>query len=237
MGIGRRAASWTAIALAGVVLVLTALVWFRSTDPPILGPLDRGWRAVALGAPGWAEVASRALKAIGSGAVMVPVRLAVGAVLLARRRYRRLGAWLLGWALADALTSVLKPAIGRLRPDGSEATAFPSGHAKSAAQVAVGLALLARPRRRGLAWAGALPWAGALAWVAAMALSRTVLNEHWLSDVVAGAALGAACALGAWAVVDAGREATPSPGPPGTGGGPPPRAPSPGPGPAPGRAP
>lgn len=202
MNIGRRGPASAALALAALVAVLVALVAPRPADPPLLGGVDRWWRALVLGWPGWAEAASRALKAIGSGSVMVPVRLAVGGVLLVRRRYRALGAWLLAWALADALTAVLKPTIGRLRPDGTEATSFPSGHAKTAAQVAVGLALLARDRWRRIAWVAAV------AWVVAMALSRTALDEHWLSDVAAGAALGAACALGAWALLDAGREAT-----------------------------
>ncbi|HEU4355498.1 MAG TPA: phosphatase PAP2 family protein, partial [Actinomycetota bacterium] len=99
-----------------------------------------------------------------------------------------------------------KPWIGRVRPDGSSATSFPSAHAKSAAQVAVGLALLvtASARRRSIAWALAL------AWIVAMAVSRTVLDEHWLSDVVAGSLLGAASALGAaWVVAAIERRRTP----------------------------
>jgi membrane-associated phospholipid phosphatase len=38
-------------------------------------------------------------------------------------------------------------------------------------------------------------------WIVAMDVSRTVLDEHWLSDVVAGSLLGAACALGAAGLV------------------------------------
>jgi len=46
-----------------------------------------------------------------------------------------------------------------------------------------------------------------------MAISRTVLDEHWLSDVWAGSMLGAACALGAVGCVGmlATRRAGPSP--------------------------
>ena len=142
----RRAAAWTALALALVVAVLTGLVAVRPAEPPLLAEIDRGWRELARQAPAWTEAAARALKALGSGQAMVPLRLLVAAWLLARRRTRALGAWLLAWALADALTAALKPAIGRPRPDGSETTAFPSGHAKSAAQVAIGLALLAPHR-------------------------------------------------------------------------------------------
>ena len=52
-----------------------------------------------------------------------------------------------------------------------------------------------------------MAWALALAWIVAMAVSRTVLDEHWLSDVVAGSLLGAACAVGALGAVGAVRRA------------------------------
>jgi undecaprenyl-diphosphatase len=57
----------------------------------------------------------------------------------------------------------------------------------------VGLVLVVTdPRRsRGAAYAAAVIW------IALMALSRTVVDDHWLSDVVAGGLLGAAAAVGA----------------------------------------
>lgn len=189
----RRWAAWLALAFGLAFAVLAVLVALDPPDPPLLGGIDRAWRDIALGAPGWAETVSHRLKTLGAGLVMVPLRIVVAVWLLARRRYAALGAWLLAWAVADLAAFVLKPWIGRVRPDGSSATSFPSAHAKTAAQVAVGLALLvtASVRRQ------ALVWALAVAWIVAMAVSRTVLDEHWLSDVVAGSALGAACALGA----------------------------------------
>jgi membrane-associated phospholipid phosphatase len=190
---GRRWVAGGVVALGAVFAVLTVLVAFDASDPPLLGGIDRAWRSLALEAPGWAETISRWLKLLGAGLVMVPLRIAVAMWLLARRRYPALGAWLLAWAAADLVTFALKPSIGRVRPDGSSATSFPSAHAKTAAQVAVGLALMAAAsgRRRTFAWVLAVVW------VVAMGVSRTVLDEHWLSDVVAGSALGAACALGA----------------------------------------
>jgi len=206
-GLARLSRGWivAAGAMAAAVAVLAILVAIDPADPPLLGGLDRAWREVARGAPAWAEAASRGLKFLGSGWVMVPLRLVVAAWLLVRKRYAALGAWLLAWAVADAVTWVLKPGIGRLRPDGTDATSFPSGHAKTAAQVALGIALLVAGTTAGRAarWVRATAWAVAVAWVVAMAVSRTVLDEHWLSDVVAGALLGAACALGAVAVVGA----------------------------------
>jgi membrane-associated phospholipid phosphatase len=194
--VDRRWAAWAA-ALGVGFAVLTVLVALDPGNPPLLGGLDRSWRDLMVEAPGWAETASEWLKTLGAGLVMVPLRLVVAVWLLARRRYEALGVWLLAWAVADLVAFALKPWIGRVRPDGSSATSFPSAHAKTAAQVAVGLALLvtASVQRRALAWA----LAGA--WIVAMAVSRTVLDEHWLSDVIAGSMLGAACALGsAWFV-------------------------------------
>lgn len=191
----------TAGALAAVFTMLTVLVAIDVANPPILGGIDRAWRDIALDMPAWVERASEALKTLGSGVVMVPLRLAVAGWLLVRRRHAELAAWLLGWVVADALTFALKPGIGRLRPDGFDSTSFPSAHAKTAAQVAIGLVLLARdtwPTRR-LALAAAQ--GAAAAWIVGMDVSRTVLNEHWLSDVVAGSMLGAACALGAVGLV------------------------------------
>ena len=189
------------LAVAGLLLVavaaLTVLVAVDRGSPPALGELDRWWRDVALAAPSWMRSLSRALKVLGSGAVMVPFRIAVALWLLARRRRYDLASWLLAWAAADVLTFLLKPGLGRMRPDLVDAHSFPSGHAKTAAQVAVGLVLvLTSPWRSRL-----LPWALAVLWIVAMALSRTVLDEHWLSDVIAGALLGAACAVGVSALV------------------------------------
>ncbi len=181
-------------AVAGVV---TALVAVDPGSPPLLGGIDRAWRDLAQEAPGWFESASRALKVLGSGLVMVPLRIAVAIWLGVRRRRYDLAAWLLAWALADLLTFVLKPAIDRVRPDGSDATSFPSAHAKTAAQVAFGLVLvLTSPWRTRITW-----WLLAVAWTVVMAASRTILDEHWLSDVVAGSLLGVGCAIGVAALV------------------------------------
>jgi membrane-associated phospholipid phosphatase len=189
-----------ALIVAGVLFVsfavLVALVAVDPSQPPLLDRIDRAWRDVVLQAPSWADRASEVLRTIGSGVVMVPLRIAVAIWLLARRRRYELAAWILAWALADAVTIALKPWIGRLRPDASEATSFPSGHAKTAAQVAVGLVLVLTSPRRRLFW-----WVLALAWIVAMAASRTALDEHWLSDVAAGSLLGAACAVGVAALV------------------------------------
>lgn len=86
----------------------------------------------------------------------------------------------------------LKLAVGRPRPDGERKrsnASFPSGHAASAMCMAWILA------RR---W----PRAGVFLWIlaAVVAWSRIVLNRHYLSDVVCGAAVGLVCAWAAFQV-------------------------------------
>ena len=183
--------------MRAAVAVLAVLVEIDRGSPPALGGIDRSWRELTLDAPSWLGSASRVLKVLGSGAVMVPLRIAVAIWLLARRRRHDLAAWLLAWALADAITFVLKPWVGRLRPDGADAASFPSAHAKTAAQVAIGLVLLRPSPCRSRAGG----WLLAVAWIVAIALSRTVLDEHWLSDVAAGSLLGAGCAIGVATIV------------------------------------
>ena len=83
----------------------------------------------------------------------------------------------------------LKRAIGRTRPDGDAKrsnSSFPSSHAANAFALAF---VLARRYRRAAAVFVLL--------AAAVAFSRMYLNRHYISDAVAGAAIGTACA---WAV-------------------------------------
>ena len=68
---------------------------------------------------------------------------------------------------------------------------FPSGHAVAAAVTAVGLVIVLLPP-------GHTRWVWerrAALYASLMALSRTYLDAHWLSDVVAGALLGSGIAL------------------------------------------
>jgi undecaprenyl-diphosphatase len=119
----------------------------------------------------------------------------IALVLLAMRRLHALVTFAVAEALAPLLSSLLKALVDRPRPPGGlvhpVGSSYPSGHATDAGTTAVALVLLftaAGPRR----W----PWwiAAGLA-IALMAWSRTYLQVHWLSDVVAGSALGIGVAL------------------------------------------
>lgn len=135
------------------------------------------------------------LSVLGSGAVMWPLRLVAVGLLLVRRRYVQLGAFVLAILTSELCIGPLKALIERPRPpDALVATSgysFPSGHAIAAAVTAAGLVIALLPPGR-----GRLHWeiqAGLITFV--MAMSRVYLGAHWLSDVVAGSLMGLGLAL------------------------------------------
>jgi undecaprenyl-diphosphatase len=95
-----------------------------------------------------------------------------------------------------AATNLIKVAVGRERPNiarlvGVSGFSFPSGHTAASAALYTAIALVAgrgRSRRTKAVLAG---MAGGI--TVAVAMSRVLLGAHWLTDVIAGAALGWAC--------------------------------------------
>jgi undecaprenyl-diphosphatase len=114
----------------------------------------------------------------------------------------RLRGWPVGWAAAylavviagqNVLTRTIKELADRVRPDLNPIAetlgpSFPSGHSATAAAFYAAAALvLGRGRPR---LARALLAGGAVGIAVAVAGSRVLLDVHWLSDVIAGVALG-----------------------------------------------
>jgi membrane-associated phospholipid phosphatase len=180
-----------AIALLASVAGLTVLVEIDTTSPPVLFDVDTWWRGLTQPPAGSAHDLGRLLAFVGSGWVMIPARLVVGIWLAVCRWWIGLVAWLSAWMATALVTGGLKAGVGRLRPDLSETVSFPSGHASTAAQVAVGLVLVTIPPNRSRKWG----WVAAGAWIVAMSLSRTVIDVHWASDVIAGTLLGVGAML------------------------------------------
>lgn len=121
-------------------------------------------------------------KFAGEGAVQVG--LAIGTYVFGRATDNRvvshLGMDLLRSTIeVGALTYGMKVAIGRKRPSGV-CCAFPSGHASVTFASATVL-------QRHLGWKAAVPTYAIASYVA---VSRLHENRHYLSDVVAGSALG-----------------------------------------------
>lgn len=131
--------------------------------------------------------------------------IVVGAllILLFLWRRRRWDAATLAIAMVAvvAIGATMAAVIGRTRPADSlaerMATSFPSGHTAVATTVVVVLGLLLRR------W---YVWVLGVVWVLTMMWSRTYLQAHWLSDVVAGMLEGVAVALFVWIAVEAARD-------------------------------
>lgn len=138
---------------------------------------------------------------LGTAGHIVPAIAAtyVGARLFGRRSFAdatlRVG---LGYAAADAIESLLKPTVGRIRPDvgrepltfrpfsaGGDFQSFPSAHVVHIASLASAIAMEADR-----------PWVTALADLAVtyVGAQRVYRDQHWTSDVVASGMLGVAVA-------------------------------------------
>jgi membrane protein DedA with SNARE-associated domain len=144
---------------------------------------------------GWLVDAAKAATVLGASFVVFPLA-GIGAVLLAaRRRWAELGVLAVGLAIAFAGVHELKDAVARPRPEGglvdASGSSFPSGHAAYSTfyvWLAVTTVMRLRP---GMARGTAVVLAG-IALTALVGLSRVYLDVHYLSDVNAGWALGAA---------------------------------------------
>ncbi|TPL99624.1 phosphatase PAP2 family protein [Mesorhizobium sp. B2-3-10] len=169
------------------------LMAFRSADDP-----------TNLIGPPWLEEMGRDVTALGSVAFLGFVSLAaIGYLLITqKRRY----VWLVAAAVAggEALSTVLKVAFDRQRPDIFHTTrvftaSFPSGHAMLSAVTFLTLgALLARasPDRRVKGY-----FVGLAVFLTIMVgLSRIYLGVHYPTDVLAGWCEGSAWAILCWSV-------------------------------------
>ena len=103
-----------------------------------------------------------------------------------------------GYAVSNAIVGVLKPVVGRHRPDSTNDAwrfdpfssngswhSFPSSHSVHAFSLSAGVAMTSRQ-----------PWVQALAYTEAsvVAWSRVYDDQHWTSDVTTSAVIGIATA-------------------------------------------
>lgn len=122
-------------------------------------------------------------------AVMLPLAVAIAAALLAQGWWRGAGAWTVAVCGTFGAVLALKVVFLACTVSGPVEIRTPSGHVAAAAVVAGGLAsLLVRHR------VSVLPLAGLAAVV--VGVSRLVLGAHSLPEVVVGALVGLAGALG-----------------------------------------
>jgi membrane-associated phospholipid phosphatase len=138
---------------------------------------------------------------VGGTIGMVVVGAALILLFLWRRRRGDAATLAIAMIAVVAIGATMAAVIGRTRPADSlaerMATSFPSGHTAVATTVCVILGLLLRH------W---YVWLIGAVWVLAMMWSRTFLQAHWLSDVVAGLLEGVAVATLVWIAVEAARD-------------------------------
>lgn len=96
---------------------------------------------------------------------------------------RMLASDALSVAVMSAAVNGVKYSVGRLRPDGSARNSFPSGHTATAFMTATML-------HKEYGWRS--PWFSIGGYTAATVtgVSRLMNNRHWMTDVMAGAAIG-----------------------------------------------
>ena len=184
-----RATQIGAVLLA-LVCILAAVIPAEPTA------IDRSWSELMrdIQTPAVTDIAL-VFNAAGRGITRAVTLIGIGVVLLVARRWLALVAFAAVEGAAPLLSTVIKDLVDRPRPPNElvhpSGASFPSGHATYAGATCIALVLLfttlTQDRRP---W-----WTVAFIGITAMAWSRTYLQAHWLSDAVAGSALGIAVAL------------------------------------------
>lgn len=125
----------------------------------------------------------------------------VAVITLSRRRWTPVVVTVIAAAGSLLMTVVGKDLVGRARPPTSLAVpplevspSFPSGHALNATVLTTVVVYLVLMETTAV-WQRVVSIVGGLAFVVAMGRSRVYLGHHWLTDVVAGWAIGFAWAL------------------------------------------
>jgi undecaprenyl-diphosphatase len=145
----------------------------------------------------WLTTVMKAVTLLGGSAFLIPLAIGIGAWF----RWRS-GRWqplaMLGCAYLGALilSNSIKTLADRGRPPASlaigvyDSPALPSGHATHAAAVwlMVGLVVAATAPRGRQRFA---VWTAVVSIVVLVGVSRLYLGAHWLTDVLAGWAIGA----------------------------------------------
>jgi undecaprenyl-diphosphatase len=146
---------------------------------------------------GTAESILRVVTQLGGTTTIIVLSVVVAIIEYRRLPTRAVPAFLATVVVSQLIvTNVIKVAVGRERPHVARLVAasgfsFPSGHTAASAAVYAAIALVVG-RGRGRSVKAAL--AGAAGGITAgVAASRVLLGAHWLTDVIAGAALGWAC--------------------------------------------
>jgi membrane-associated phospholipid phosphatase len=195
----RAQSRWVPLAVGIAALIAFVVLRFIVPGPgdePL--PIDKWWHdsmltdrtdlglAIAW-VPGWV---AGTLGTIVTGLVLLAI------FLLLKRKWDALTI-AVAMIVSIAIAAPVAYFVGRIRPKDSLAeqvpTSFPSGHTALAATITIVIALLIRRW-----WA----WLIAVVWIVFVSWSRTYLEAHWLTDVIAGILLGTGAALIVWFIME-----------------------------------
>lgn len=184
-------------AITGLTLVVGLLLEMVQTRAGFARWDDSAARWGAAHTTGAAESVVRLVTHLGSTPVVVALCLGVSLVEHRRLPTRAVPAFMATVVASQiVVTNLIKVAVGRERPDIARLVAasgfsFPSGHTAASAATYAAIALVAGRRRSRRTQAVLAGLAGGV--TVAVGMSRVLLGAHWLTDVIAGAALGWAC--------------------------------------------
>ncbi len=153
--------------------------------------------------PDWLENAMRDISALGSNVIVVLVMLTAATLLVMTNRQGPAVLLVVSVVAAFMLNWALKGMFDRERPDflsysvAVETSSFPSSHAMLGAVLYLLLAAIAA-REFANRQAGLIAMSVGIFIAFTIGFTRIYLGAHWPSDVLAGWALGSACALAAW---------------------------------------
>ncbi len=195
------------LALTGRLAVLTAIGWILGS---LIQDVVGGDDSVRIDVPvarylaahrvGWLTTTMSDLTVLGSSTVLIALVAVVGIVVRRRTdRWSVMTNLLLGLGGAIVLCDLIKPLVGRARPQIGAVVAvapgyaFPSAHTTQTTAVAVTLAMLSAAAMD--RWSRKVAvWCAAVVVCLVVGFSRLYLGVHWTTDVLAGYALGSAWA-------------------------------------------